>query len=596
MAKPHKRLLLTSMMIAQLMSAALAAPPNPYDQWQATHLGCSDGAVLEESCPAGFTCGAAIFGDGFVQRTVTEDSGTQYFQTIITDSSGSPALDESYIRPGGTSDGIAGVPREDAAPAAPAPAGQTLASHGPYGYFINTGRNALTAVDLSDENALSIAGTIDLGAGEPRRLRTVLGSPNGAFLYAGHHGASEITIIRAFDLSVVATVAIDSPAVGLTVDAKGTRLYVTHASGTTVTVIDLAQRKVAAVLELTESIDKLAVHSDGRLYGLKLASAEVLTLDALNGAIVTRLRLTNAASAGELAIAPDGATLYVVLSMRDASFVYAMNTANGEARTGAQMLHGPVTRVYFSTGGRELLVNTVNVPQTTICGSALKNGFYVIDRATLLPTLIRHVDGMEEVIASTTDGGKLTLRASGALYTWRGEDVRPVTVLPFQHGIDPRSFVVSPVLRPTLHAEPNVEFGAVASGGSSIKSVAFVNNGALPITITGLILTPATTVNSPAAADFMLAADHCSGHVILPGESCSVDVEHTPAATGGRQAQMTAQTNDADVAALVTLSSTDKVAAATASAGSSGGGVFSPYLLIALLGLMVWRPRVSTRR
>lgn len=112
--------------------AVSAAPPTPFDQWQATvvdgqtELQGLDGTPLANpaNCPEGFTCGAAIFGDGFVQRPITETAtGIQYFHTIITDkaAAGTPATlgfyDESFVRSsgGGSSatgqNGIAGKQR-----------------------------------------------------------------------------------------------------------------------------------------------------------------------------------------------------------------------------------------------------------------------------------------------------------------------------------------------------------------------------------------------------------------------------------------------------------------------------------------------------
>jgi len=106
--------------------AVTAAPPVPYDQWQATKLSNgtteiqnSAGTPLADpsTCPTNFTCGAGIIGDGFMQRTLTDSTGTQFFQTIITDKgvAGQPNTlgfsDESYVRSGGSSNGIAGRQR-----------------------------------------------------------------------------------------------------------------------------------------------------------------------------------------------------------------------------------------------------------------------------------------------------------------------------------------------------------------------------------------------------------------------------------------------------------------------------------------------------
>ena len=103
--------------------AVTAGPPVPYDQWTTnlvggvTQIQDPAGAPLETTCPADFTCASAITGDGFLQRTLTDTSGNQYFQTIITDQgvSGAPSslvfTDESYVRSGSANGGIAGRQR-----------------------------------------------------------------------------------------------------------------------------------------------------------------------------------------------------------------------------------------------------------------------------------------------------------------------------------------------------------------------------------------------------------------------------------------------------------------------------------------------------
>src|SRR3569832_1139603 len=73
--------------------AVIAAPPAPYDQWQATKLGNgtteiqnSAGTSLADPspCPSNYTYGAGIIGDGFMQRTLSDSTGAQFFQTILT--------------------------------------------------------------------------------------------------------------------------------------------------------------------------------------------------------------------------------------------------------------------------------------------------------------------------------------------------------------------------------------------------------------------------------------------------------------------------------------------------------------------------------
>jgi len=120
-------------------SVALAAPPISYGQYTASSGTITTGEVVggtftASACPSGFSCGAAITGDGFLQRQVTEtSSGSVYFQTIILDkgtTAGSdpttgfvdltakPFADESFVLQGGGS-GIADSSHVYATPVAP---------------------------------------------------------------------------------------------------------------------------------------------------------------------------------------------------------------------------------------------------------------------------------------------------------------------------------------------------------------------------------------------------------------------------------------------------------------------------------------------
>src|SRR3569832_2124903 len=74
--------------------AVTAAPPVPYDQWQATKLSNgtteiqnSAGTPLADpsTCHTYFTCGAGMSGVWCLQRTLTDSTGTLFLKTILTD-------------------------------------------------------------------------------------------------------------------------------------------------------------------------------------------------------------------------------------------------------------------------------------------------------------------------------------------------------------------------------------------------------------------------------------------------------------------------------------------------------------------------------
>jgi hypothetical protein len=99
---------LLTMGSAMLISsgAAMAGPPAPmgYNQYTAS------GGSITATCPTGATCGTAITGNGFYQRSVSIGSNT-YFQTIVLptgatvssagDIAGLSFADENFVQQGG---------------------------------------------------------------------------------------------------------------------------------------------------------------------------------------------------------------------------------------------------------------------------------------------------------------------------------------------------------------------------------------------------------------------------------------------------------------------------------------------------------------
>lgn len=93
-----------------LSGAAMAAAPmaDGFDKWDVTGgtITPTTAGGVGDNCPATWTCSAAVTGDGFYQRQISDGSGNDYFQTIITDKgvSGSPGAltfsDESYVKTG----------------------------------------------------------------------------------------------------------------------------------------------------------------------------------------------------------------------------------------------------------------------------------------------------------------------------------------------------------------------------------------------------------------------------------------------------------------------------------------------------------------
>ena len=87
-------------------AAAMAGPPTgiTYGGFSATS------GTISAACPGTYTCGAAITGNGFFQRALTNSGGTTFYQTIVLPTgaavtggvtSGLAFADENFVQQGG---------------------------------------------------------------------------------------------------------------------------------------------------------------------------------------------------------------------------------------------------------------------------------------------------------------------------------------------------------------------------------------------------------------------------------------------------------------------------------------------------------------
>lgn len=586
----------------QLGVIAHAAPPIAYDQWQAV-----DGDIVSEQqcggtqnpsgnaipCPAGYTCATEVAALGFLQRTVAaDDDGGPYFQTIITEKSdGSGALvpsDESFVRSGANSGGVAGKEREESAATTPASANSTPAAHGPYAYLASS-NGSIIVINLSLPDTLTYTDTLRVS----RSPFAVAVSPNGAFLYASNNDDSTISVIRAFDRQVIDTIAIPTNAAALMVDGAGERLYVTHTSGI-ITVVDLRQRQVLAVLNLAATLTDVVIHpDDAHLIGLDLALDEVQIIDALTGEIVTRHPVPNGtANTGQMAVSRDGATVYLALSDGSSTTLHALDLASRQWRVAPQTLIGIVTRLFFNFNADRLLVNTYN-PDAAVCSNA-RNGFYAIDTVSLLPTLVRDLARGEEVIASEASDSTLVLnRQTSRLHRLSADALTAYGSVGTGSNANAGEHFIGPVLAAALDTDTALlDFGTTAAGNTSTKRFTLRNSGALPITVTGLRLSAEAAVAAAlTSGEFTVSKDDCSGRTLLPDDTCDVEVMHQPTGDTAKHARLQITTDSEAVSAAVDLTGQGADQPAATATGSGGGGVFAPYWLIALLLIGATRRR-----
>lgn len=575
MTKRHLLLIKTCLLttIPALFIGANAAPPVNYEQWKSCSV-VQNPSGSAGTCPAGFTCGSAIFSDGIMQRSITDSQGDAYFQTIVTGAGGSGA--------------------------APAPAGGNAAAaalsvpgsaHGPYAYLLDVGANAVTTIDLSVLSALPVAEITAVGSAPA----TVALAANGAFLYVANQGDHSVSVVRAFDRQIVDTLALTAEPITLLVN--GSLLYVTHPGGQDITVIDLVRREIAGSLKLEEGADRLLLHPDGRhFYGLAPAAGELRVFDAASGAVTGRLSLAMSGSGGDMVFAPDGGRLYIALSDGSTTTLRSLDVASNLLHDAPQSFFGALDRLLLSQAADELLLDTVNAAAGA-CSTA-KNGFYAINPATLVPTLIRDLNAGAAVIATEEGGTRLVLdRALQSLQRWSADTRQVHASVTLPAALLANGSVINPALRAALRPTVSaLDFGKTNVGSANTKTLSLVNDGALPVGITALRFLP-LALNLSAALDadnFSVSTDRCSGLTLLPAESCELGVTHQPGSASSAQTVLQVIANPASASSSVSVIGTGvasgpdtarPAAPDTAEATIAGGGVFAPHLLLIALAL-----------
>ena len=122
---------------------------------------------------------------------------------------------------------------------------------------------------------------------------------------------------------------------GFDLSPDGKELWVANAQDSTISIIDVAARKVVQTIPSTASANRLKITPDGKfVFVSDLGGNELLVLDAATRGEHKRIVLP--ASSEGLLMAPDGSHAYTTLNSRDAVAVIDLKTmtVTGEVKTG----------------------------------------------------------------------------------------------------------------------------------------------------------------------------------------------------------------------------------------------------------------------
>lgn len=133
----------------------------------------------------------------------------------------------------------------------------------------------------------------------------------------------------------VTNIAVGKGSEGFDLSPDGKELWVANAQDQTVSVIDVAEKKVVQTLPSTKSANRLKFTPDGQyVFVSDLGGNEMLVIDAKARKEFKRIPL--AGNSEGILMAPDGMHAYTTLNSRDAVAVIDLRTmtVSGEVKTG----------------------------------------------------------------------------------------------------------------------------------------------------------------------------------------------------------------------------------------------------------------------
>ena len=139
-------------------------------------------------------------------------------------------------------------------------------------------------------------------------------APDGKLVYLTNGKDNTVSIISTASLSVVKAVQVDKYPGGLAISPDGNFVYVGHFDASTLAVISTASQEVVEMAEIGEDIEgMMAISPDGAtIYASDFAGGgEINIISAASRQIVGSIDVDPSM---DVAIAPDGSSLYVVNS------------------------------------------------------------------------------------------------------------------------------------------------------------------------------------------------------------------------------------------------------------------------------------------
>ena len=229
-----------------------------------------------------------------------------------------------------------------------------------YAYIANQGANTVSVVNTATN---VIVATVAVGT-NPLGVSV---SPDGSRVYITNFSSDNVSVINTATNVVVATVAVGTRPYGISVSPDGSRVYVSNrtSGSATVSVINTATNIVVATVAVGSSPAGVSVSPDGsRVYVSNNISNTISVINTATNTVVA----TVAVGSGPVgaSVSPDGSRVYV--SSYNSNSVSVINTATNTVAATVTVGTNPVgisvspdgSRVYATNYG----ANTISVINT----------------------------------------------------------------------------------------------------------------------------------------------------------------------------------------------------------------------------------------
>jgi YVTN family beta-propeller protein len=249
---------------------------------------------------------------------------------------------------------------------------------GGFVYTADEHGNSISAIDLAAGNVTTVPIPISphnvqvtadgarlLAVGEPAAAGHGHGQSGGA--HDGDETNGRLLVLRAASLAsgVVDEIVVGAHPAHVIVDQSGERAFVTNAGDNTVSVVNLAAKKLIATIGTGRYPHGLRMSPDGReVYVANVADGTLSVIDAGSLTEVARISIGN--TPVQVGFTPDGSRIYV--SLRDENRVAVVDTATQSLIATIDVGPNPI-QVHATPDGRFVYVanqGTDSQPNDTV--------------------------------------------------------------------------------------------------------------------------------------------------------------------------------------------------------------------------------------